>query len=139
MKNNVTGISSRPTNISSYLTSEGKEITKNINEPINKNHFINKIILNKIFLMKKKILLNLTTELNEKYTQEYESKFLNYELGNSEEISSTINYYSGNSIKNNENIRYEYERPLEDIEKIANEIYKSNKKNKKIYFIKKRK
>ena len=66
-------------------------------------------------------ILNYTIESNGKDTQEYESKFLNYELGVSDKLS-TLNYTSEDNNLNNEDIKNEYEKPVEEIEEIANQI-----------------
>ncbi len=85
--------------------------------------------------MKNNFILNYTIESNEKDTQEYESKFLNYELGISDKIS-TLNYTLDNNNQNYENKKNEYEKTVEEIERIANQIINnSNCKNKKIFFL----
>ena len=77
-------------------------------------------------------LLNYTIESNGKDTQEYESKFLNYELGESDKLS-TLNYTSEYNNLKDENIKNEYEKPVEEIEEIANQILNnSNYINKRI-------
>ena len=123
--------SSKLTNISSLLTSDKNEISKRVPKETNKYHY-NK---NKDFninnsLLKKNIILNLTSEAKENETQDFESKFLNYELGVSDKVS-TINYLD-ESIKMKKKVKKEYEKPIEEIEKIAKEIYNSELKNKKI-------
>ena len=122
--------SSKLTNISSYVTSE-----KNINSKKSPNDALNHS--NDINLIKEKLLLKFKSDLNENETQEYESKFLNFELGLSEEISNN-NLYE--NLDNNKDInKDECEKTIEEIEKIANEIYNSEYKNKRISYIKCRK
>jgi chloramphenicol O-acetyltransferase len=100
--------------------------------------------LNKNPILQKEIPLYLTTEVNENdNTQEFESKFLNYELGVSDKVS-TIYDILDESIKEKEIIKKECEKSVEEIEKIAKEIYNSNikrksKKSKKIVNLKKNK
>ena len=123
--------SSKLTNISSLLTSDKNEISKRVPKETNKYHY-NK---NKDFninnsLLKKNIILNLTSEAKENETQDFESKFLNYELGVSDKVS-TINYLD-ESIKMKKKVKKEYEKPIEEIEKIEKEKYNSELKNKKI-------
>lgn len=122
--------SSKLTNISSYVTSE-----KNINSKKSPNDALSPS--NNINLIKEKLLLKFKSDLNENETQEYESKFLNFELGFSEKISNN-NLYE--NLDNNKDInKDECEKSIEEIEKIANEIYNSEYKNKRISYIKRRK
>ena len=80
--------------------------------------------------------INLEPESNDGETKEYESKFLNYELGVSDKISTNDYNLDNNNYKNNETIKNEYEKPVEEIEKIADQIInKSNYKNKHISFL----
>jgi hypothetical protein len=132
-KNVNNNISSRQTIFSSYITSEknvlsiiksndgSEEKNKKENSLANLNDFIN---------------LESESESNDVETKEYESKFLNYELGVSDKIS-TNNYNLDNiNYKNNETIKNECEKPVEEIEKIADQIInKSNYKNKHISFL----
>ena len=120
--------SSKLTNISSHasnLNSKQKPI-----QLINKsNDNINK--LKKIFLLKLKI------DSNESEEQEYESQFLNYDLGLSDEITSSKNNYLDEKLflSNKNKIVNECEKPVEEIEKLANEIYNSQYKPKKMSYI----
>ena len=117
ISSNQTGISHKKTNISSYIDSESKNISKKISKKLlfkknNENKF------NKIFLIKEKILLNLTSKLNEKQKKdEYESKFLNYELGTSDKLSLSLISNLNENNKNDEIYEKEYEKPLKEIEK----------------------
>ena len=82
--------------------------------------------------------INLDTESNGVEAKEYESKFLNYELGVSDKISTSIYNLDNNNYKNNENTKNECEKPVEEIEKIADQIInKSNYKTKHISFLQK--
>ena len=117
----LTNISSHASNLNSKKMQIG--LSKKTNYDINK--------LKKIFLLKFKI------DSNESETQEYESKFLNYDLGLSDEITTSNNNYLDEkqlfSIKE-KNVE-EYEKPVEEIEKLANEIYNSQYKTKKMSYI----
>ena len=117
----LTNISSHASNLNSKKMQIG--LSKKTNDDINK--------LKKIFLLKFKI------DSNESETQEYESKFLNYDLGLSDEITTSNNNYLDEkqlfSIKE-KNVE-EYEKPVEEIEKLANEIYNSQYKTKKMSYI----
>ena len=125
--------STKLTNISSYVTSE-----KNINSKKTPNDGLSPS--NNINLLKEKLLLKFKSNLNEEETQEYESKFLNFELGISDKVSTDNNYYldENPTIKKDMN-NNECEKPVEEIEKIANEIYNSEYKNKRISYINLRK
>jgi hypothetical protein len=130
-KNVNNNISSRQTIFSSYITSEKNvlSIIKSQGGSKEKNMKENSLkILNDF--------INLESESNDVETKEYESKFLNYELGVSDKIS-TNNYNLDNiNYKNNETIKNECEKPVEEIEKIADQIInKSNYKNKHISFL----
>lgn len=57
----------------------------------------------------------MTSEIYENEMQDYESKFLNYELGISDKVS-TINNLD-ETIKKKEAIKNECEKPVEEIEK----------------------
>lgn len=114
-------ISSKPTYYTSFLNSE-----KNLIEPktpyfaIQNNKNKNPI---KRVKAKENIFLDLSIDSIEKNTQ---SKFLNYELGESD-IKSTINYNLDNNSDTqnnriNESKKIEYEAPIEEIEKIAYEV-----------------
>ena len=121
--------SSKLTNISSYVTSE-----RNNNSKIGQNKILNKN--NDINLMKEIFLLKLKSVVNEKDTQEYESHFLNYELGFSDKVSTINNNYLNDKIYNNKDIiGNECEKPAEEIEKIANEIYNSEYRNRRISYL----
>ena len=120
---------------------QNKEININ-NKLINKNSYINfnkKEILgnnfNKNFLLKDEFLLNLSSsELKEEEEEEQkESKFLNYELGNSDKLSSTKYSNCEDNIRNTDIIQKEYEKPIEEIEKIANDLYNLNFKDKILF------
>ena len=112
--------SSKPTIFSSYSTSEKNFISTLVSNDFAKQNKNNKINMNN---SKKNdnFILNYTIESNGKDTQEYESKFLNYELGVSDKLS-TLNYTSEDNNLNNEDIKNEYEKPVEEIEEIANQI-----------------
>ena len=122
--------SSKLTTISSYITNDKNELLiKSPVKDLNKNK-IKMDFLNKNSILLKKLPLNLTTEVNENdNTQEFESKFLNYELGVSDKVSSIYDILD-ESIKEKEIIKKEYEKSFEEIEKIAKEIYSSNIKRK---------
>ena len=124
-------ISSKPTIFSSYSTSEKNVISTLVSNEATKENKFNKNNINEL-PFKDNFILNYTIESNGKDTQEYESKFLNYELGVSDKIS-TLNYTLDNNNQNNENTKNEYEKTVEEIERIANQIINnSNYKNKKI-------
>jgi len=123
--------SSKPSVFSSYSTSEKNFISTLVSNDFVKQNKNNKINMNN---SKKNdnFLLNYTIESNGKDTQEYESKFLNYELGESDKLS-TLNYTSEYNNLKDENIKNEYEKPVEEIEEIANQILNnSNYINKRI-------
>ena len=130
-KNVNNNISSRQTIFSSYITSE-----KNVLSMIKSNDGSEEKRRKENALKFLNDHINLESESNDVETKEYESKFLNYELGVSDKIS-TNNYNLDNNIyKNNETIKNEYEKPVEEIEKIADQILnKSNYKNKHISFL----
>ena len=138
--------SSKLTNISSYVTNDKNEfLSKSPFKDSNKNIIMKKMdFLNKNSILLKEIPLNATTEVLENdTTQEYESKFLNYELGVSDKVSTIYDILDEN-IKEKEIIKKECEKSVEEIEKIAKEIYNSNikrksKKSKKIVNLKKNK
>lgn len=125
--------STKLTNISSYVTSEkNKNSKKTPNEGLSPSNNIN--------LIKEKLLLKFKSNLNEEETQEYESKFLNFELGFSDKVSTENNNYLDENLSNNKDmINNECEKPVEEIEKIANELYNSEYKNKRISYINHRK
>lgn len=129
-------ISSKPTNFSSIITSEknarsSKKSKKDIVDPKNKNENKRKFLF--------EFLINPELESNNT-TQEYESKFLNYELGIPDEFSSLNNIdkkknENKENKERNENEKIEYEKPVEEMEKIAYQIiHNSNYKYKKISF-----
>ena len=83
--------------------------------------------------IKEKFLYNISLDSNEKDTQEFESKFINYDLGKSDKISTLNSNLNDNCYKNvnTENLVFEYETPKEEFEKYAyNFINDSNRKNK---------
>ena len=129
--------SSKFTNTSSYITSEknivSRQTVNDISKQDNPKSYIN------IDVIKENFLLKLKTDLNDNETQEYESKFLNYELGIiSDKVSKQNNNYLDEPIKSREKVQNECEKPVEDIEKIANEIFNSGYINKRISYIKDR-
>ena len=128
-------ISNKPTVFSSYKTSEkkGKSIIVSDKDTLNKiNNDKNSI---KKFFLKENMILNLGSEFNEIETQEFESKFLNYELGVSDKSNLNYNLDSNNHRQNIQNINNEYEKSIEEIEKLAEQILnKSNYKDKNAYF-----
>jgi hypothetical protein len=138
--------SSKLTTISSYVTNDKNEfLPKSSFKDSNKNINMKKMdLLNKNSILLKEFPLNLTAEVIENdTTQEYESKFLNYELGVSDKVSTIYDILDEN-IKEKEIIKKECEKSVEEIEKIAKEIYNSNtkrksKKSKKIVNLKKNK
>ena len=138
--------SSKLTTISSYVTNDKNEfLPKSSFKDSNKNINMKKMdFVNKNSILLKEFPLNLTAEIIEKdTTQEYESKFLNYELGVSDKVSTIYDILDEN-IKEKEIIKKECEKSVEEIEKIAKEIYNSNtkrksKKSKKIVNLKKNK
>ena len=124
--------SSKLTTISSYITNDKNEfIPKSPVKDSNKNINLKKMdFLSKNPILLKEFQLNLTAEVNENdNTQEFESKFLNYELGVSDKVS-TIYDILDESIKEKEIIKKECEKSIEEIEKIAKERYCSNIKKK---------
>ena len=124
--------SSKLTTISSYVTNDKNEfLSKSPVKDSNKNiNLIKMKILNQNSFLLKEIPLNLTTEENENdNNQEFESKFLNYELGVSDKVSTVYDILD-ESIKEKEIIKQECEKSVEAIEKIAREIYSSNIKRK---------
>ena len=129
-KNVNNNISSRQTIFSSYITSEKNALSmiKSNGDSEEKNKKENS-------LKNLNDYINLESESNDVETKEYESKFLNYELGVSDKISTNNYNLDNNNYKNNENIKNEYEKPVEEIEKIADQILnKSNYKNKNTPF-----
>jgi len=134
-KNVNNNISSRQTIFSSYITSE-----KNMLSMIKSNGGSEEKNKKENSLKNLNDDMNLESELNDVETKEYESKFLNYELGVSDKISTNNNNYNldnnNNNYKINEIIKNELEKPVEEIEKIADQILnKSNYKNKHISFL----
>ena len=118
--------SSKLTNISS---SDKNEISKKspIDIPKKSYDLKNENFLKNTFL-ERQLTLKMTSEINENDAQDYESKFLNYELGVSDTVS-TINNLD-ETIKKKEIIKNECEKPVEEIEKKAKEIYNSEYKYK---------
>ena len=114
------------------------KLEKNINSKKTPNEGLSPS--NNINLIKEKLLLKFKSNLYEEETPEYESKFLNFELGFSDKVSTeNINYLDDNLINNKDVTNNECEKPVEEIEKIANEIYNSEYKNKRISYINHRK
>ena len=127
--------SSKFTSISSYITPNSK---KTPNDILKCNRNI--VIKNYLDAIKEKLLSKLKTDLNENEIQEDESKFLNYDLGIiSDKVSIPNNNDLNDEIKNNENIKKEFERPVEEMEKIANEIFNSGYANRKLSYTKNQK
>ena len=119
--------SSKLTNISSHVSNlNSKKIPI---EFLNKNNDINR--LKKIFLLK------LNKDSKDSETQEYESQYLNYDLGLSDEkATSKNNYLEENLLFSNKDKKVnEYEKSVEEIEKLANEIYNSQYKKKRMSYI----
>ena len=130
-KNVNNNISSRQTIFSSYITSE-----KNVLSIIKSQGGSKEKNMKENSLKNLNDFINLESESNDVETKEYESKFLNYELGVSDKISTNNYNLDNNNYKNNETIKNEYEKPVEEIEKIADQIInKSNYKNKHISFL----
>lgn len=119
--------SSKLTNISS---SDKNEISKKSPVDIPKKSYDlkNENFLKKSTFLERQVALKMTSEIYENDTQDYESKFLNYELGISDKVS-TINNLD-ETIKKKEAIKNECEKPVEEIEKKAKEIYNSEYKYK---------
>ena len=127
-----------PKNISFLLSNEKKEepnINKFYGKPIKRTYFREFVNL----ISKNNSLFPLDS--NSK-TKDYESKFLNYELGQTNGLSkipeSLICSFNSGFInpKNNEKAT-EYEKSSEEIYKTANRILDSNRKLKKAYLNKK--
>ena len=134
-KHNNNNNSSKFTNISSNVISEKNIVLRQAVNDITKQDNPK----NNIDIIKEHFLLKLKTDLNDNETQEYESKFLNYELGIiSDKVSKQNNNYLDEPIKNREKVQNECEKPVEEIEKIANEIFNSGYINKKVSYIKNR-
>ena len=102
--------SSKPT----YHTSDKNIISNKSNNETSKHN-------SKYIQSIKKFLLNKIIKSNEKNTEEFESKFLNYELGISDKTSN-LTFNLDNNNNNNENVIIEYEKPIEEIEKTAYKI-----------------
>jgi hypothetical protein len=131
-------ISSKPTYFSSYLNSEQNLKSSLISNEFIKQNKLNKNI-NEDLPINDNCILNYSIESNGKDIQEYESKFLNYELGFSDKISTSNYTLDNNDNCNKDNIRHEYEKPVEEIEEIANQIINnSNYRNKTISIINKK-
>jgi hypothetical protein len=129
-----------PKNISFLLSNEKKEepnINKFYGKPIKRTYFREFVNL----ISKNNSLFPLYSNSNSK-TKDYESKFLNYELGQTNGLSkipeSLICSFNSGFInpKNNEKAT-EYEKSSEEIYKTANRILDSNRKLKKAYLNKK--
>ena len=131
-KNMNNNISSRQTIFSSYITSE-----KNVLSMIKSNDGSEEKNKQENELKSINNYLNLKSESNEVETQEYESKFLNYELGVSDKISNNNYDLDNKNLNKYTKNKNEYEKPVEEIEKIAEQIInKSNYKNKQISLLK---
>ena len=117
--------SSKLTNISS---SDKNEISKKspIDIPKKSYDLKNENFLKKNTFLERQATLKMAAEIYENDTQDYESKFLNYELGISDKVS-TINNLD-ETIKKKEVIKNECEKTVEEIEKKAKEIYNSEYK-----------
>jgi hypothetical protein len=144
---NSKSANTKPTNISSFVISE-KKIEQD-NNAKNKNcKIIEKSPLKSSNLKEHMKFINLNSNEikilfldNHNKTKESDSKFLNYELGqtNGLSITDSLFYSLENSYKDekDKNKIIEYEHSIEYMEKIANEILNSNKnlehvqKNKK--------
>ena len=112
-------------NIRSFIAAKkGKRDPKKIH---NQNNDINAI--------KKNILLKYQTISKANEFKENESKFLNYELANSDSLSTLTNFLNNNNINFNNQEIIENESPIEEIERKANEIYNSGFKKKNISYI----
>ena len=133
---NNNSTNTKPTNISSFLTNEMNNeptINKLYESPIKRTNFsehkdfINFLNNNNLYLLD-----------NSSKNKDYESKFLNYELGQTNSLSqiadslicSLNNDY--NNSKNNEKI-IEYEKSAEEIYKDAYNILDSNNKLERVY------
>ena len=124
-------ISSKQTIFTTYPNSEKNIFSTIVSNDLIKQSKYNKKKLNNI-KFNDKFILDYTIDSNGKDTPEYESKFLNYDLGLSDKISSSIFTLDQNN-KNKNNIKKEYEKPVEEIEKIVNQILNnSHEKIKKI-------
>lgn len=122
-------ISLKPTYFSSFTTSKKYLISpKRFNE-------LNNNIKNQIkkLSIKENLFRNLTLEANDNNTQEYESKFLNYELGASDKMSTLDYNLDSNNKNNDESIKNECEKPVEEIEKIAYQIINGSSIKSKQY------
>ena len=119
--------SSKLTNISS---TDKNEISKKSPFDIPKKSYDlkNENFIKKNTFLERQATLKMTSEIYENEMQDYESKFLNYELGISDKVS-TINNLD-ETIKKKEAIKNECEKPVEEIEKKAKEIYNSEYKEK---------
>ena len=103
-------------------------------EILNKNKVYIKTV--KVPKIKEKLFFHTSLDSNEKDTQDFESKFINYDLGKSDKLS-TIN---SNCYKNvsNENFVIEYETPREVFQKYAFQFINDSSqkhKNKKKTFL----
>ena len=86
-------------------------------------------------IIKKNILLKMLTNSKTNEFKENESKFLNYELANSDTESTLTNFLYNNNININNQEIIENESPIEDIERKANEIYNSGFRKKNMSYI----
>ena len=124
-------ISSKQTIFTTYPNSEKNIISTIVSNDLLKQSKYNKKKVNNS-KFNDKFILDYTIDSNGKDTPEYESKFINYDLGLPDKISSSIFTLDQNN-KNKDNIKKEYEKPVEEIEKIVNQIINnSNEKIKKI-------
>ena len=129
----------KPTNISSFVISDKKKIEQNNNATINNYKITEKITNLKEYMKFIDFNLNEIKILfidNHNITKESDSKFLNYELGQTNGLSITDSkFYSlENSYKDekDKNKIMEYEHSKEYMEKLANELLNSNKNLKHV-------
>ena len=138
LKANNNSANTKPTNISSFIISEKNNelnINKIIENPFKRSNFKEHMkFINLNTNQKKQFLLD-----NYSKTKESESKFLNYDLGQTNGLSimgdslicSFNNSYNKNYDKKGKQI-VEIEHSLEYMERIANEVLGSRKNLKKI-------
>ena len=139
LKANNNSANTKPTNISSFIIYEknNEQNTHKINEsPVKRTNFKEHMkFINLNTNQIKQFLLD-----NYSKTKESESKFLNYDLGQTNGLSimadsllcSFDNSYNKKFDKKNGNQIIEYEHSLEYMERIANEMLGSSKNLKKI-------
>lgn len=132
---NTKSANTKPTNISSFVISE-KKVEHNIDND-NDNKMMGKSPLKSTYFKEHMKFIDANTNqvqifvLDNNYnkTKESDSKFLNYELGQTNGLSFTdsIFYSMENSYKNDKNKIIECEHSLEYMEKNANEFLSSIK------------